>query len=166
MKKVFLACKIVVLCCIIIAICYTGVKAQSTKNDKAAAIKAMVDSMRYVFKAQSAIPTVGGLRQLTPEYDMKVLRDTIISYLPYFGRGYSAPIDPSGDAGIKFTSTRFTYTKTDRKKGGWDIVIKPADAKDIMQLYLTIFDNGYAVLQVSSNSRQPISFNGYIEGRK
>src|SRR5882672_9273272 len=73
--------------------------AQPTKAEKQAAKKAaisnMVDSQSYVFKAQSATPMSGRNRQLTSDYDLKVTKDQVVSYLPYFGRAYSAPIDPS-----------------------------------------------------------------------
>ena len=139
--------------------------AQSTKADKqaekTAAIKNMVDSQSYVFKAQSAMPMSGRTRQLTSDYDLKVTRDRIVSYLPYFGRAYTAPIDPS-QGGIQFTSKDFDYTVTPRKKGGWDVLIKPKDYRDVQQMSLNITENGYASLQVTSTNRQAISFSGYV----
>ena len=143
--------------------------AQSTKAEKqaakTAAIKNMIDSQSYVFKAQSATPMSGRNRQLTSDYDLKVTKDKLVSYLPYFGRAYSAPIDPS-QGGIQFTSKDFDYTTTPRKKGGWDIQIKPKDYRDVQQMSLTISEDGYASLQVTSINRQPISFSGYITAVK
>ena len=130
-------------------------------QDKESAVKNLVESQNFVFKAQTAQPMSGRTRQLTSEYDLKVLKDSIIAYLPYFGRAYSAPINPS-DGGIQFTSSVFEYKKTDRKKGGWDIQIKPKDGKDVWQLNLTILKNGSATLLVNSNNRQSISFSGYV----
>jgi uncharacterized protein DUF4251 len=131
-------------------------------QDKESAVKNMVESQNFVFKAQTANPMSGRTRQLTSEYDLKVLKDSIIAYLPYFGRAYSPPVNPS-EGGIQFTSTQFEYKKTNRKKGGWDIQIIPKDGKDVRQLDLRISENGSASLVVSSNNRQSISFNGYIE---
>lgn len=143
--------------------------AQSTKQDKQAAketeIKNLVDSQSYVFKAQSALPMTGRTRQLTSDYDLKVTKSSIVCYLPYFGRAYSAPIDPS-KGGIQFTSKDFDYTVTGRKKGGWDVQIKPKDYRDVQQLSLSISQEGYASLQVTSTNRQMISFNGYITAIK
>ena len=130
-------------------------------QDKVTAVKNMVESQNFVFKAQTVQPTNGRTRQLTSEYDLKVLKDSIIAYLPYFGRAYSPPVNPS-EGGIQFTSTEFEYKKTNRKKGGWDIQIKPKAGKDVRQLDLTISENGSAYLVVSSNNRQSISFNGYV----
>jgi hypothetical protein len=133
----------------------------SKKAIKEARIAAMVDSQTYVFKAQSATPLSGRLKQLTSEYDLTVTPTVVVSDLPYFGRAYTSPIDPS-QGGIQFTSKNFEYTKTPRKKGGWDVLIKPKDVSDVQQMILTIFENGYGTLQVISTNRQQISFSGNI----
>lgn len=127
-------------------------------------VQDFIKSKEFVFKAQTVMPMTGASRQLTSEYDVKFLSDSIVAYLPYFGRAYSAGYGEGG--GIDFTSTKFDYKVKQRRKGGWDIAIKPLDAKDIQQLNFTISENGYATLQVTSNNRQPISFNGYIIERK
>ena len=142
--------------------CAAGSYAQNAK-DKTEATKQLVEAQHYVFVAQTALPMNGHVRQLTGvDYDLKVTKTSITAYLPYFGRAYSAPIDPS-QGGIQFTSAAFNYTLTMRKKGGWDVQIKPTDAADVQQLSLTITETGYATLQVTSTNRQAISFNGYIE---
>jgi hypothetical protein len=135
-----------------------SVSAQDAEKDKA---KAIVESKEFVFKAQSVQPLGAPSRQLTSEYDLKVLGDSVISYLPYFGRAYSAPA-PGEDGGFNFTSTKFEYKAKPKKKGGWDINIKPNDTKDVRQLSLSITQSGYASLQVISNNRQSISYYGYI----
>ncbi len=142
---------------------------QQTQKEKQAAkdadIKKKVQDKRYTFVAQSASPMRGNIRQLSLGYDLKVAGDSVIVYLPYFGRAYAAPDNIAG-GGIKFTSVKSDYQTKDRSKGGWDITIRPQDAGDVRQLNLTIFQNGSASLQVTSNNRQPISFNGYIMQKK
>lgn len=138
--------------------------AQTRKEKEAAkaeAVKNLVEGQRYVFIAQTVLPMGGRSRQITPDFDFTVTKDTIISYLPYFGRAYNVPLPNEG--GVKFTSTDFEYTKTDGKKGGWDILIKPKDNRDIQQVRINITESGYAFLQVTSNNRQPISYNGFIQ---
>ncbi len=135
------------------------------QSEDPATNKRIVESKNFIFKAQSALPTQGKTWQLTTEYDLTVSGDTIIAFLPYFGRAYTAPINPS-EGGIKFTSTNADYSMTTKKKR-WQITIKPKDVTDIQQLYLDISESGYATLRVISLNRQPISFNGYIvEGKE
>ena len=111
------------------------------------------------------MPMSGRTRQLTSDYDVKITKTQVVSYLPYYGRAYTAPTDPS-QGGIQFTSKDFDYTVTPRKKGGWDIQIKPKDYRDVQQFNFNVTESGYASLQVTSTNRQSISFNGYITANK
>jgi hypothetical protein len=122
-----------------------------------------VDSQHYVFNAQMAMPLGGRTLQLTGDYyDLKITKDIISSNLPYYGRAYSAPLDPA-KAGVQFTSKKFDYKSIPRKKGGWDILIRTNDMQEDWQLSLTITQDGYANLQVNGGSRQGISFTGMID---
>jgi hypothetical protein len=68
-------------------------------------------------------PTRGGLKQLTPGYFLKINDDTLKTYLPYVGRAYTAPINPS-DAGFDFTTTHFTYSVIEGKRNSTIINVK------------------------------------------
>jgi len=124
-----------------------------------------VQAKEFVFKAQTVMPMSGGSRQLTTEYTVKFLGDSIICDLPYFGRAYSASYG-SQDGGIHFTSTKFDYKAKAGKKGAWDIAVKPKDEKEIQEMNFTISENGSASLRVTNSNRQPISFYGYITKSK
>ena len=128
-------------------------------------IKNMVEGKNFVFQAQSVQPSRGASRQLSAGYELRISMDTLISQLPYFGRAYSAPMDMKG-GGIEFTSTDFAYTLEAKKKGRWSISIEPKDEKDVRQMILSVSENGYASLQVLSNNRDPINFNGIVVERK
>lgn len=136
----------------------------NAQNLDKSVVQNFIQSKEFVFKAQTVLPMTGPSRQLTSDYDVRFLGDSIVAYLPYFGRAYSAGYGEGG--GIDFTSTKFDYKAKQRHKGGWDISITPQDAKDVRQLNITVSEDGYATLQVTSNNRQPISFYGYIVERK
>jgi hypothetical protein len=141
--------------------------AQTKKEKKAAKaleIKNLIDSQQYVFYALNAIPTGMRQRMLTSEYTLAVTKEKITCDLPYFGRAFTAPIG-STEGGITFTSTDFEYTIVNRDKGGWDITIQPKNTGVAREMNLTVFDNGTATLQVTSNNRQPISFNGFVKAK-
>lgn len=131
------------------------------QDDTSITIQQMVETKNFVFKAESVTTQRGRFRQLTSDYDLVVKNDSVISFLPYFGRAYTAPVSTSED-GIKFTSSHFDYTAKKGKKQRWEITIKPGDAQDVQELYLTVFDNGKATLRVNSINREAISFSGYI----
>lgn len=139
---------------------FAGIGSVRAQSKEPADNKRAVESKNYIFKAQTASPQRGRLVNLTSEYDLTVSGDSIVAFLPYFGRAFTAPV-PGSEGGIKFTSTNADYTMT-AKKGKWEIVIRPKDVADIQELYLDIFDNGTANLRVNSVNRTAISFNGYI----
>lgn len=133
-------------------------KAQSNKDTSA--INKMINNQQYVFKADQAMPLGGRTMHLTSDYDVKISKDSVQAYLPYFGRAYSANIG-SSEGGIKFNSKQFDYTIKE-KKGGWDITIKPKDVQDVQLLSFSIFNNGNASLNINSTNRQSISYSGYV----
>jgi len=127
-------------------------------------LKQTVESRHFEFIAQSATPMSGRTRQIS-SYSLKVKKDTIDSDLPYYGKAYTATIG-STEGGIRFTSTDFEYSSKDGAKGGWDIVIVPKGVRDVQQMTLSITNSGYATVRVNSNTRQMISFYGYVEALK
>ena len=125
-------------------------------------IKSMIDSSRFIFDAERVNPLRGRTRYLTSSYDVVVKKDTVESFLPYFGRAYQAPMDPS-KGGIQFTSTDFSYSVQSNSDNKWDVIIKPEDYNDIQEMRFSIFGNGSASLNVTSTHKDPITFTGHIE---
>jgi hypothetical protein len=147
------------------------VSAQNLKAVKkakmAADIKNLVESKNYVFQATYMYPNGGGQRYLTSPYDVTVSRDTVESFLPYFGVVYSgAGYGSSSDNGVKFTSTKFNYTADVQKDGSYRISIKPSDTNGTTQMLLDVYPNGNANLSVISLNRERIRYDGYIKERR
>ncbi len=125
----------------------------------------LVHDKKYTFKVETIQPLRGMARQERPGYyTLRVTPDSVISYLPFFGRAYTANIGTS-EMALEFNSTKFDYQVTDRKKGGWDITIKPRDVGKIQEVMLTIFPEGNASMRVISTERDPMSFQGVIVGK-
>lgn len=121
----------------------------------------MVNSGEYTFVATTALPVSYRSIFLNYGYSLKISGDTIISFLPYFGRAYTPPMSAE-DNGYMFTSTDFTYTLSDKKKTK-EVEIKIKDQKRNVTFYLDIQKSGNATLRISDTYRQPIQFNGRIE---
>ncbi len=147
-----------------------------------ATTKKIIEDQNFVFVATQALPMsshdvtavlsklnspfgAGSIQLTGGQYDLVVKKDSIIAYLPFYGRAYTSSLDPD-DAGTKFKSKKFSYENKKRKKGGWNITIVPTDIKDHQKLTLLVTKSGYATLNVMNNNRQPISFNGYIAENK
>ncbi len=137
------------------------------KNDQltdAATVRSMIESQNFVFVPRFVNAAGVRNRDLGSGFEIWISKDSIISYLPFFGRGYTAPISPA-DVDFDFTSTKFTYTTTPDRRG-WNILIKPKDQRYLQELYFRIFENSSASLTITSNDRSSISYNGYITERK
>jgi hypothetical protein len=147
----------------------TTLKIVADKNYTFVANTAMPMSNNDINKVLAMMPGSqgGGSINLTgSQYDVKVTKDSIVAYLPYYGRSFSAPMDPT-QGGIKFTSKDFTYTESKNKKGSYTIQINTKDVKRENYLFtINISTNGYASLTASSMNKQPIIFNGYLDEPK
>jgi len=147
----------------------------NAQTDKATTIR-IVEAKKFLFVATSALPlnsneinsvirqmpgsTGGNINLSGSNYDLKITADSLVAYLPYYGRSYSAPVNRD-DNGFKFTAKDFTYTSKKNKRG-WDVSMEPKDVRDNVRMNLSISESGYASLSVMSNSKQSITYNGYI----
>ena len=129
-----------------------------------AAVKNMISSKDFIFIPRYVNPISGRRRDLTPGFELSVSKDTIVSYLPYFGRGYVAPLSPS-DLDFDFTSKKFTYMVTPARRG-WNISIKIQDQTYARELYFRIFNNASASLTITGPDRSSISYDGYISRKR
>lgn len=131
------------------------------RNAEIEACNTLFYSNEYEFVAETMQPSGYFNRRMDAGYKIIVSKDSIICNLPYMGRAYAAPIGQT-DNGIKFISTKFTYTYKNRNKSGWIATIKPQDNNDVRTITLTILDNRSTYVTIISNNRQPISFSGEI----
>ena len=127
-------------------------------------IESLLQNRNFIFKAQSANPMRGNVVQLTSPYDVIVTKDTLRTYLPYFGRAYSAPAY-NGEGGIRINTTDFEYLLSDKRKKRWTLSLKPNDDPNVREMTLSVSEDGYANLRVMSNNRDPINFNGVVTAR-
>jgi hypothetical protein len=134
----------------------------SPLTTSAQSVKPNLDSQHYVFQPWTAQSLSGPLHHLNADdFTLEITPNKIVSALPYYGRAYVAPMDPTTNV-LDFKSGKFTYTLTPGKKDGWIVLIKPQDNQEIQQLLLTISSSGYSSLQVLFINRDPITFNGIV----
>ena len=123
-----------------------------------------IENQKFKFEADYVIP-MGSFqpRHLTSSYDVKITRDTVCSHLPYFGRAYEAPWNPT-ESPLVFNSTDFDYSiEQGKRSGSWVVNVKINGNRRPMMYIFTVFENGKADLTVWDASRQAISFRGEIE---
>ncbi|MBN7809643.1 DUF4251 domain-containing protein [Algoriphagus sp. H41] len=133
--------------------------AQQTDPEK---LQQAVDTKTFVFEGRQASGVRGRMIQLDPGYTLEVSPEKVTGNLPFFGRSYQGT-PGSTDIGLKFDFSEFDYSVKPRKKGGWDITIEPKESSDVRSVFLTIQSKGNASLRVTSNSKEPMSYTGFIK---
>lgn len=137
----------------------------------------MLSNQKFTFVATSVMPNNlevsnilgkmsggarGGAIDISGDgYELTVTPDTVIAYLPYYGRAYSPSIG-QGEGGIKFTSTDFTYASEKGKKKSWNVKIAPNDLSDGYRINMNVYDGGHASVAISSYNKQTIVYSGYL----
>jgi Domain of unknown function (DUF4251) len=147
---------------VFLLLAFTAASCSTTKaqENPPVNLSSVINSKNFVFKAETAMPMRGGVQQLSAGYQLAVNDLSIVCDLPFYGRAQTVPIGVT-NGGIKFTSKDFTYDAVSNSKG-WKITIKPNDVSHVRQLYLTIFTNGTATLDVMNIHRDDISFRGSV----
>lgn len=167
MKTLFSLTKLTLI--FLMLIIFSSCATQKEKQTRVTLVDSLIKSNDFKFVAQQANPLRGGLissrlTQLDGSYFLKISKDTINCYLPYFGVAQQAPYG-STENGIQFISTAFSYDKINKEKGSYQITIIPKNTEKASKLFLSITESGYAILNVNSNNRDAISFTGNIEKR-
>jgi hypothetical protein len=130
--------------------------AQSTKAEKAAALKfairKSVDSIEYTF-----VVFQGG-----QAYHLQVTKDSLTSVLPFVGNSISGNAYVDQTANLNIRSLDFGYKIMALKKGGWRITLTPTDVDDINKIVLEIHEDSNATLVVNSIRRSRMIYNGYL----
>ncbi len=155
---------------------------QDEKNKETEArVKALVENRAFVFVANSAQPlnateisrvmsqmqgagATGQINLNEQGYQVTFSKELIKSILPYYGRAYSAPIGSSEKAGYNFESKDFSMSEKKNKKGDNLMTFNLKDHPESIRMELTVSKSGNAFLTINSNSRQSITYTGYLKG--
>ncbi len=135
-------------------------KAEKTARKELLAqqVREGVENRHFTIDVRVAHPLRGRTVQLTSPYDLSVRGDTIISYLPYFGRAYFVPY--GGGKGLNFEGQITAYEVKQGSKGKYVVNMMVQNDEDEYFYFVTLFDNGSASVDVSSRNRDRISFSG------
>jgi hypothetical protein len=157
----------------LLAICTVFVNAQETekkskkelKAEKEAKqieeTKALVESKMFVFDARTANPMKGRSINLTSEYDVKITKDSIFSYMPYYGVAYTASYGGT-DSPMIFNKPFETFNM-EKTKNGYMVKVSAKNGNDSLEYTFHISETGSTTLNISSMNRQSISYYGNIE---
>jgi hypothetical protein len=134
---------------------------EEKKIEKQKQIATIVNDTNFVFVARTALPTGMNSVNLTtnPNY-VKFYPDLIDSYMPFFGKSYSA-VGYGSDTGLKFKGKPDEYKVTKTTKV-YQIEASVSSTTDKFRLSLSVGFEGSASLTITSNNRSTISYQGEI----
>ena len=156
MKKLTVILMAATLCCGCVS------QKSSTKVERfeqdAQLIQAALNEHKFTVEVDHVYPSRFPAQHLDYGYEITVRNDSLISYLPYFGRAYSLPY--GGGKGLNFKARISQYQTKRNKKDLTRIDLTAQNEEDIYQYQVEIFDNGSADIQVLSRQRESIRFTG------
>lgn len=128
------------------------------KEQKKEAVKKLIVSENYKIDVRTALPMRGRSIPLSSPYSLEIRNDSVISYLPYFGRAYSIPY--GGGDGLNFRAPLKEYSMEMDKKGNAVIKFTARNPEDRYEYRAKVYSNGSASIDVNMTNRQSISFQG------
>lgn len=137
---------------------------QEKREQKEKAIMEWIDNGHFTVSVDRALPMGGRSVPLTTLYSLELRRDSVFSYLPYFGRAYTAPY--GGRNSMDFAEPLTDYVCTYTKKGAVVIQFKAKTNDDNFTFRLQIYPNGSTTIQVTPVNRQSITYYGEIVSQK
>ena len=143
--------------------CTTLSSVERTERDAkvAQAVENILSERSYTVNISMMYPRRGNSVNVTPDFSLQVDGDTLVSYLPYYGRAYSVPY--GGGKGLNFSAPIQDYRVTKGHKGNTLITIVVNNGEDILKYTLEVYANGSSTINVFSRDRDPISYSGYLQ---
>ena len=139
----------------------TSAEKAERQEKQALAVEKALSERHYRVGVVMMYPNRGKAVNVSPDYSVEVKGDTLISYLPYFGRAYSVPY--GGGKGLNFTAPIAEYQTEKGRKGATLVTIKVRNEEDIYTYLLEIYDNGSTTVDVRSRERESIRYSGNME---
>lgn len=123
-------------------------------------VKCAVEDSRFYVDVRQMYPQSAPARTLTSAYSFEMRGDSVISFLPYYGRAYSVPY--GGGKGLNFTATMSEYD-VERGDECWNVTIDVKNEEDNYRYFIVVFDNAATTIDVLSNQREAISYSGVLD---
>lgn len=128
------------------------------------AVNQLIAKKTFLFVAQRVVNVRVSQSVLQSKRELTINKDTLIVNLPYIGKGASASDTEMGNP-LSFTSHEFTYDIEVTKKGNKIITmdVKSPNNNDRFKFMLTIGSDISAQLSITSATRSPMNFSGFIQ---
>ncbi len=140
----------------------TGGSERSRQREVATiqAVKKALESKHYIIDVDMMHAMHEPSINITSDWSLEVRGDTLVSYLPYFGRAYHVPYGES--KGMNFTAPIKDYYQELTERGEWHITMLVDNDEDRMKFYLEVMDNGNSYIHVIYDNKEQISYDGTL----
>ena len=148
---------------ILLLVSVVSCSSMKTTPQKIQEVTQKINSKDFTLVVKYANPMRGRQIYLTSEYDLRIMNDSAFAYLPFYGVAYSAPYG-GGEGGIKFSAPMKDYTiQSNKRSNGWEIRFKVSAKDNDYDFFISIFNNGSAMITVNSFNREAITFTGELK---
>ena len=138
----------------------TTAEREAKKAEWKAFVGKCIDDRHYKIDVSMMNPRRAPSKVLSGSWSLEVKRDTLDSYLPYFGRAFE-PVFGETKV-LNFDAPIQSYEDSGLTKGIRTIRLRVDNSEDIIEYQLVITDDGYATIDVHPRKREDISFSGQI----
>ena len=162
MKKTIL---IVFVCMLMNTIVFSQTKKELKKEKEQKEYQDMttlISGQNYEFEADWATSQSGRRVNLVSNLNfLRIKNDSAQIYLPYFGTLTSGAAAMTNDGGVEFSGLIENYELTvDDKKKKISVKFNATTKNDTFIFYLTIFKTGNTLINLNSNFRSAIKYDG------
>ncbi len=160
MKRVILLILVAISAAILLSGCATSEEKAAQMAELSANVTNALNNRDYKIAIDRMYPMRGSSRHVSFGYSVEVRNDTLISYLPYFGRAYNVPY--GGGKGLNFTAPIGDYQEFMKRNGQRHIEIDVTNDEDTYFYTIEVFDNGSSSIDVQARQRERISYSGNL----
>ena len=161
MKSEILLILVAIFAAILLSGCATSEEKAAQMAELSANVTNALNNRDYKIAIDRMYPMRGSSRHVSFGYSVEVRNDTLVSYLPYFGRAYNVPY--GGGKGLNFTAPIGSYQEFMKRNGQRHIEIGVSNEEDTYFYTIEVFDNGNSTVDVRARQRERISYSGHIE---
>jgi len=161
MKRVFYLSVLISLVVISWSGCATSEEKAAQMAELSANVTNALNNRDYKISIDRMYPMRGSSRHVSFGYSVEVKNDTLVSYLPYFGRAYNVPY--GGGKGLNFSAPIGSYQEFMIRNGLRRIEICVTNDEDTYLYTIEVFDNGSSSVDVRARQRERISYSGNVE---
>ena len=161
MKRLILMFVSLMSAAILLNGCATSEEKAAQMAELSANVTIALNNRDYKIAIDRMYPMRGSSRHVSFGYSVEVRNDTLISYLPYFGRSYNVPY--GGGKGLNFSALIGSYQEFMKKNGQRHIEIGVTNDEDTYFYTIEVFNNGSSSIEVRARQRERISYTGNVE---